>query len=273
MAGTPAPQAATTLSWIDSHTHLEHDYPFSVDEYLQKSRAAGIQKFITIGTRPESLEKLKDFSEKYPDVFFTVGIHPHETKDYNDSVEATMRTLQAHPKCVGIGEIGLDYYYNHSTEEQQRAALDRQLKLAIDCKKPVVIHARDAEAHLLEALARYTQATSLKTRPGVIHCFSGSAHFATECVKLGFYISFSGILTFKKADDLRAIAKHVPEDRILLETDSPFLAPVPYRGKPNHSAYLVETAKVLGQTLGIPLEKLSKLTVSNTETLFGLSSH
>ncbi|MBI3558397.1 MAG: TatD family hydrolase [Deltaproteobacteria bacterium] len=262
------------LEWIDSHTHLEHEYPFSVDEYLANARAQGLSAFVTIGTRPKSLVTLKDFAEKYPDVYFTVGIHPHEAVDFNAEVEQTMNSLRTHPKCVAVGEIGLDYYYHHSPREVQRASFERQLELAVAWDKPIVIHARDAEPDLLTSLTAYAakrRAADPSGRgPGIIHCFSGTRNFAEECLKLGFYISFSGIVTFKKAADLRDIARDVPLDRILLETDSPFLAPVPYRGKPNQSAYLTETAKIVATAKGIPLDALSSATVANSRRIFAL---
>lgn len=256
----------TPLEWIDTHTHLEHEYPFSVDEYLANARAQGVKKFVTIGTRPNSLTVLRDYADQYADVYFTVGIHPHEAKDLSGEVEKTMDSLRTHPKCVGVGEIGLDYYYDHSPREAQKAAFARQLDLALDWKLPVVIHARDAEDDLLIGLRSFAD----RGGTGIIHCFSGTRRFAEESLKIGFYISFSGIVTFKKADDLREIARDVPLDRILLETDSPFLAPVPYRGKPNQSAYLVETAKMVAFAKGLELEKLSAATVANSKRIFGL---
>lgn len=261
----------STLEWVDSHTHLEHEYPFTVDEYLANARASGVKTFVTIGTTPESLERVCASAEKYPDVYFTVGIHPHEAKDYNADVEATMDRLRAHKKCVGIGEIGLDYYYNHSEQDTQKKVFERQLELAATWRKPVIIHARDAEADLLERLTTYASKSQAPGGPGVIHCFSGTAHFASECLKLGFYISFSGIVTFKKAQEIRDVATTTPLDRILLETDSPFLAPVPYRGKTNQSAYLIETAKLIAQIRNIDLATLSAATVANSRRFFALS--
>lgn len=262
------------LQWIDTHTHLEHEYPFSVEEYLSNARAQGLCAFVTIGTEPKTLTALRDLAEKHDDVYFTVGIHPHEAKDFNTEVEKTMDSLRRHPKCVGVGEIGLDYYYNHSPHEVQRQVLEHQLSLALEWNKPVIIHARDAEEDLLKSFAAYSEKKWSKdphgVGPGIIHCFSGTRNFAEECLKMGFYISFSGIVTFKKALDLREIARDVPLDRILLETDSPFLAPVPHRGKPNQSAYLVETAKIVAQAKGISLESLSSATVANSRRIFGL---
>lgn len=260
-----------SLEWVDSHTHLEHEYPFSIAEYLDNARAQGVKTFVTIGTTPDSLEQVRASADAHEGVYFTVGIHPHEAKDFTPEVEATMDRLRAHAKCVGVGEIGLDYHYDHSPRETQRAVFDRQLELAIAWRKPVVIHAREAEDDLLAALARYAPRSKAPGGPGIIHCFSGTAHFARECVKLGFYISFSGIVTFKKADDIRAVAQETPLERILLETDSPFLAPMPHRGKPNQSAYLIETAKIVARERGIDLDSLSAATVANSRRIFSLT--
>jgi TatD DNase family protein len=257
--------------WVDTHTHLEHEYPFSVDEYLSNARAQGVGCFVTIGTTPDSLERVRASAEKYDDVYFTVGIHPHEAKDLTPDVVTVMTNLQSHPKCVAVGEIGLDYYYDHSPRDQQIKALEEQLLLAQKWSKPVVIHARDAEHDLLTILSRYASASTAAGGPGIIHCFSGSAEFARECIKLGFYLSFSGIVTFKKADEIRQVAKDAPLDRILLETDSPYLAPVPYRGKINQSAYLIETAKIIATVRSISLDDLSAATVANSQKIFGLT--
>lgn len=259
-----------TLEWVDSHTHLEHEYPFTVEEYLNNARAQGVRTFVTIGTTPDSLEQVKASAERYEGVYFTVGIHPHEAKDFTDAVEAKMTELHAHPKCVGVGEIGLDYHYDHSPRDIQKQVFERQVDLAVKWKKPIVIHAREAEADLLEQLEKYAARSEAPGGPGIIHCFSGTAHFARECVRLGFYISFSGIVTFKKAEEIRQVAQETPLNRILLETDSPFLAPVPYRGKTNQSAYLIETAKLIAQLRGIDLAVLSAATVASSQKIFSL---
>lgn len=255
------------LEWIDSHTHLESEYPFSTDIVVENAKSNGVKTLITIGNEPKTLQQLKNNAEKYNGVFFTVGVHPHEAKDFNTQIENEMASLKDHPKCVAVGEIGLDYYYNHSPKEIQKAAFHRQCELALEWNKPIVIHSRDAEESLLNELKWFAPQSK---RKGVIHCFSGTQNFAEECLRLGFYISFSGIITFKNSEPIRNIAKTIPLDRILIETDAPFLAPVPFRGKTNQSSYLIETAKSLATTLGISLELLSESTVKNTKQLFNI---
>ncbi len=259
------------LQWIDTHLHLDHPYPFTTEEYIQNAKSNGVSTLITISAEPASLQKAFEFSQKYENVFFTVGIHPHEAKFLNAEIKQLIQKLQTDPKCVAVGEIGLDYHYNHSTPEIQQEALIAQLHWAAEWKKPIVIHSRDAEEALLEHLKNhYIQKCSLKDAPGVIHCFSGTKNFANACLDLGFYISFSGILTFKKTEALREIAKQTPLNRILIETDAPYLAPVPYRGKPNQSAYMIEVAKMLSEIRGISLETLSQATVENSKKVFNL---
>ncbi|MGE4234216.1 MAG: TatD family hydrolase [Bacteriovoracia bacterium] len=260
--------------FVDTHTHLDHEYPFSIEDYLKHAEDAGVKGFITIGTTPESIEGLqklvKSKSLQNHTVYFSVGIHPHEAKDYSEGVEKKLLAVQEDKACVAIGEIGLDYHYNHSTQDEQKHALAQQLNLALHVGKPIVIHSRDAESDLLSQLTPFAKAFVSKTgrEPGVIHCFSGTKEFAEATLALGFYLSFSGILTFKNATALRDIAKNTPINRVLLETDSPYLAPVPYRGKPNQSSYLIETAKVLASEKNILLPELAKATTANAKQLF-----
>lgn len=259
------------MKWIDTHTHLEHDFPFSVDEYLANAHAAGVGLFVTIGTEAPTLEKLRALAEKYDDVYFTVGVHPHEAVDLNAEAEKKMNELRTHPKCVAVGEIGLDYHYDHSPREVQLKVFERQLELALNWAKPIVIHSREGEDDLLERLKGYCTRITGGRLPGIIHCFSGTQKFAQECLKLGFYLSFSGIVTFKKAEEIRNVVRETPLDKILLETDSPYLAPVPYRGKPNQSAYMIETAKTVATAKGISLDELSTATLANSKKIFGLN--
>lgn len=260
------------MQWIDSHTHLEHEYPFSVDEYITNARAAGVTGFINVATVPGKQSIVLSSAEKYPEVYFSIGIHPHEAADWSDSCIEEMHTLHGHPKCVAVGETGLDYYYSHSVRDHQLIAFERQLKLALEWNKPVIIHCRDgkngesAEKDALPLLQAY--AAKANCPPGVIHCFTGTKWFAEECLKIGFYISFSGVVTFKNAEEIREVVRLVPENRVLVETDAPYLAPVPFRGKPNQSAYVVETAKQVAKVKGLDLETFSKLTVANTKALF-----
>ncbi|HRK01192.1 MAG TPA: TatD family hydrolase [Oligoflexia bacterium] len=260
----------STLEWFDTHAHLNYEYPVSRDEYVRLADEQGVKTILTVGADPADFPSLEEIAHQFDHVFFSVGVHPHESSKYNDQVESDILRLAKDPKCLAIGEIGLDYYYDHSPQDIQARVFERQLELAVRLQKPVIIHTRDAEQNTLAILREYVAKTSLKNRPGVIHCFSGTAPFAQACLEMGFFISFSGIVTFKKAEDLRTIASTVPLDRILLETDAPYLAPVPFRGKTNLSSYLPETARVIANARAIPLETLSKHTVSNGKRLFGI---
>jgi TatD DNase family protein len=259
---------STALHWVDTHTHLEYDYPFSLDEYIRIANESEVKTFISIGTTLSSFNEIQKISEQHDSVFYTVGIHPHESKDFTTEVETEMKKHLLNRKCLAVGEIGLDYYYNHSDHNVQKQVFEQQLQIAIDSKKPVSIHTRDAEQDTVEFLKKYSAKTTLTDRPGVLHCFSGSRWLAEQCLNLGFYLSFSGILTFKTAQDLRETASWAPLDRILLETDSPYLAPVPFRGKPNHSAYLVETARVLASLRQLTIEELAPICFKNSNLLF-----
>lgn len=258
------------LEWFDTHAHLNYEYPVTCEEYVRLAEEQGVRTIVTVGADPADFSSLQEISAQFSNVFFSVGVHPHEAIKYDSSVEDEVLRLASDEKCLAIGEIGLDHHYDHSPKNTQAEVFDRQLEIAVKLSKPVIIHTREAEDLTLSALTEYQKQTPLKDRPGVIHCFSGTASFAEECLKLGFFISFSGIVTFKKADDLRAVAMAVPLERILLETDAPYLAPVPYRGKTNLSSYLPETARVIANARGIPMETLSKHTVANSRRLFGL---
>ncbi|MGE3975213.1 MAG: TatD family hydrolase [Bdellovibrionales bacterium] len=251
------------VSWIDVHAHLEM-LETNPEETLKLAEASGVNHMITIGTHPEDNKKVLELAKKYfPRVVCTLGIHPHESKHYTDDVEESMRQELSLPHVVGVGEIGLDYYYDHSDRTVQKEVFDRQMKLAQEFGLPVEIHTRDAEADTIEILARYKG-----TVKGLIHCFTGTQWLADEALKLGYNISFSGILTFKTAQNLRDTLKTVPLDRIHVETDAPFLAPVPHRGKKNTPALLVHTAQLVAETKGVELEELRQQIHKNAHTLF-----
>ncbi len=260
---------------IDTHCHLDYEYDDGKGpaELVAEARAAGVEALVTIGVEAASIERLPSISEKFENVYFTVGVHPHEAAAMKDEDLVRLREAAKHPKCRAIGEIGLDYHYDHSPREIQRARLEQLLDLAVESKLPVVIHSRDGEDDLLPALERY--AAKVKSQggdriPGIIHCFTGTQKFAEACVAIGFYISFSGILTFKKADDLRESARLLPLDRILVETDSPYLAPMPYRGKKCEPSMVVQTAKKLAEVRGITFEEVAAATTANAKRVFGI---
>ena len=212
---------------IDSHAHLDYEYELSTEEMLAQAKAAGVDQVIAIAAAPDSLERVRDLSEKFSNVFFTSGIHPHDSKIFSPEILSQIRKLAQHPRCVAIGELGLDYYYDLSNHEEQHRALEEQLHFSVEIGKPVVVHTRDADEDTIRFLSEHSRAFQSRNpdrSPGVIHCFTGGAHLAEQALRLGYYISFSGILTFKNAEPLRTICRElVPLDRILVETDSPFL--------------------------------------------------
>ena len=253
---------------IDTHCHLDfnHDEK-SVSELVKEAKASGVGKLITINTEMELIEKVQSISEQYPNVYHTIGVHPHDVSKMKPGAVTDLEKAAQHEKCVAIGEIGLDYYYENSPKDIQKQKLKEQLDLALKCELPVVIHTRDAEQDTLDLLTPY--AKSVRGRPlGVIHCFTASEAFGHKCIQLGFHISFSGILTFKKAADLRVAAQNYPLNRLLVETDSPFLAPEPYRGKRCEPFMVVQTAKMLAKIRAQSFEEIQHATTKNAENLF-----
>ena len=258
------------MELIDTHCHLHYDYaPKSTADLVREAAEQGIHTLITVGVDIASIEPIQKISEAHERVYHTVGVHPHDAVTIKESDLDTLRKAAAHPKCLAIGEIGLDYYYKHSLPEVQIPVLEQQLGLALEMSLPVVIHSRDAEKDLLLSLTRY--AGSCKGIPGIIHCFTGTQAFGEACIALGFYISFSGIFTFKNAEDLRIAAKAFPLDRLLVETDSPYLAPIPFRGRKCEPAMVRFTAQKLAEVKGISFEELALATTQNARRAFSLS--
>jgi TatD DNase family protein len=251
---------------VDSHCHLEFpDFAADQDGVLGRARAAGIGHFLTICTRVRRFDEILRVAEANDDVSCSLGTHPHSAEEETDVTTAELIKLAQHPKVVAIGETGLDYYYDNSPRDLQQEAFRRHLRAAIALDLPVIVHTRDADDDTARILREEGQGTGLK---GVIHCFSSSPQLAADALDLGFYISFSGILTFKKAEELRETARNVPADKILVETDAPFLAPIPMRGKRNEPAFVVHTAKVLGEIHSLDPAALADRTTQNFFTLF-----
>lgn len=259
---------------IDSHAHLDYEYAESTEQLLANAAQVGVNRVIAIAAAAESLERTRDLADRFPNVYFTSGIHPHDSKDFSPEIFALIRQLAKHPKCVAVGELGLDYFYEHSTHATQFTALEQQLAFSAEIGKPVVVHTREADADTVRFLTEHAQTfrrNHPQRAPGVIHCFTGSRTLAERCLALGYYISFSGILTFKTAEDLRRTATEVvPLDRLLVETDSPFLAPVPHRGKKNQPAHTRVVAEKVAELKNISFAELAQHTRENTERLFGL---
>lgn len=251
------------MEWIDVHSHLNM-LEDGVEASIQKARDAGVRRLITIGTEPGDFNTVLDIAHKYyPEVYCTLGVHPHDGKVYTEDVGKFIESHVSDPAVVAIGEIGLDYYYDQSPREEQKAAFRAQLEIARRTKMPVQIHTRDADEDTVAILKEFNGEVT-----GIIHCFTGSEWLAKECLALGFNISISGVVTFKNADSLRAIVKMVPMDRIHVETDSPFLAPIPMRGKKNTPAFVVHTAKFVADLKGVTEEELARQTKINALKMF-----
>lgn len=237
----------------------------SLDEILNSSKEANIEKIMTIAVEPENLDVVKDISEKYPQVFFSQGIHPHDAIKYNDEVEKIIRSRCSHPKMLAVGEIGLDFYYNNSPKEVQIEVFERQLQIAIDNDKPIIIHSRDAEDETIAVLEKYQD--KLK-RKGVVHSFTSRPHLAEYALKIGFYLGFNGIITFKNAQNVRDVVELAPLSHILLETDAPFLTPVPHRGKENAPFYLPHIAEKIAEIKGVAVAEVLSTCYQNSLNLF-----
>jgi TatD DNase family protein len=251
---------------IDSHCHLNYKGLIEDQEnVLERARAAGIDLMLNIATRESEWDAVLDTAIRAPDVWATVGIHPQEADEPPHIDTAKLVARAAHPRVVGIGETGLDYYYDHSDRERQRRSFLSHIVAARDTGLPLIVHTRDAEA---DTLAVMRDEMGKGAYSGVIHCFTASGTFADAALEMGFYISISGIVTFKSAKDLQEIAARLPIDRLLVETDSPFLAPVPHRGRPCEPAFVADTAKFLANLRGESLENLAAATSANFRTLF-----
>ncbi|MBI5569752.1 MAG: TatD family hydrolase [Desulfomonile tiedjei] len=252
---------------VDSHAHLELeplcDNPGSV---VARAAAVGVVAVVTVGIDLEDAQRALGIADRFESVFACVGFHPHNAKDCDSGTLEAMQRLAGHPKVKGYGEIGLDFFRNRSPRDRQLAAFVDQLSLAQALGKPVVIHLRDAYDEGLRMLERAAPFPA----GGVIHCFSGDRDDAQRALDLGFHISIPGTVTYKKNDLLRGIVRTLPDDRILLETDAPFLPPEPFRGKDNEPAYIVHTARKVAEVRQVSLERIAQITTTNAKKLFGL---
>ena len=255
------------MTLIDSHCHL--NYPGLIErqtEVLAAARARGVTGFLNISTRQREWADIIATADREPDVWATVGVHPHEADAHPDLGCAALVDASAHPKVVAIGECGLDYFYDKSDRAAQRERFAAHIEAARETGLPLVVHTREAEADTAEML---TEAVGKGGVTGVLHCFTSSADLARKALDIGFYISLSGIVTFKNAMNLQEIAKTIPSDRLLVETDSPFLAPVPNRGKACEPAFVADTAAFVAQLRGEPIDQLARTTSDNFIRLFG----
>jgi len=252
--------------FVDSHCHLNYKgLVEDQDAVLARARAAGVSAMLNISTRHSEWDAVIATAQKSPNIWASVGIHPHEADAHPDTDTATLIAAASHPKVVGIGETGLDYYYDHSDRDRQRHSFRTHIVAARETGLPLIVHTRDAEADTTDILR---DEMGKGAYSGVIHCFTASSEFADIALELGLFISISGIVTFKNAADLRETAKRIPADRLLIETDSPFLAPVPHRGKSCEPGFVADTAGFLAEIRGISVENLAQQTSANFYTLF-----
>jgi TatD DNase family protein len=251
---------------IDSHCHL--DYPElaqNLPDVLRRAEAAGVGRCVTISTHVDRFERYRALAEADQRLFFTVGTHPHHAAEEPDVPTEAIAALSPHPRCIAIGEAGLDYHYERSPRDVQRKVFRTHIRAARETGLPLVIHARDADEDMIAIL---TEEMGQGRFDAVLHCFSSGRRLAEVGVELGFYMSFSGIVTFKRADELRRIAAGVSRDRLLVETDAPYLAPEPHRGRPNEPAYVAHTAAALASRLGVTPDEIARVTTRNFYRLF-----
>lgn len=260
------------MNFIDSHCHIDGDaFNEDRDSIVQRAKDAGVKAMLNVGTgnpHDGEIEKAVRVAEQYENVFASVGVHPHDAKLYDDEAEKILVNLvKKSKKVIAWGEIGLDYYYDHSPREVQREVFVRQIRKARELDLPIIIHSRDSDDETVEIL---TEECSYENFRGIMHCFGGTAKMAEDLMKIGFMISFAGNVTFKKAENLREAARVVPLDKLLIETDCPFLTPIPFRGKRNEPSYVVHTAQFLADFYNIEIEKLANRTTKNFVEFFNL---
>ena len=250
---------------IDSHCHLDHELLKSdLSNIIKRSKDVGIQKLLTISTSIESFQKIKGIIIEDEIIFGTIGIHPHETDNNEISVDYIVRNFEENPKIIGIGETGLDFHYNNSDKEKQIKTFKKHIEASIKTNSPLIIHSRNAEDETFEILNKYRD----KKLKILMHCFTGSKNFAEKLLKLNAFFSASGIITFKNSSDLQETFKILPLEKILIETDSPYLAPSPNRGKKNEPSFLCHTAQKLADIKHLTKHEISKITTKNFNTLF-----
>ena len=248
------------MRFTDSHCHLTMA---NAEENLAAARAAGVGGFVVPATKLEDAPQAVEIARQNPDVWAGVGFHPHDAKHCDDAAFDEIARLAREEKVVAIGEIGLDYHYDHSPREVQREVFERHIELAKTLDKPVIVHNRESTDDMVSILSK-------SGARGIRHSYTESLDVAKRLVDLGYYISFSGIVTFRNADSLRDVAKGLPHDRVLIETDTPYLAPVPYRGRDNEPAYVVAIAQLLANLWGVSIEEVAERTTANFERVFGV---
>lgn len=262
-----------TTPMIDTHCHINFDaYDDDRDAVVQDAAAAGVTRIIIPSVDVQSTQDALQLSQQYEGIFATAGVHPNHTSDFDEAMQTALEQHAQQPKMVAIGEIGLDYHWDKSPKDTQMSAFRTQLALAAKLELPVIIHNREASHDVLSVLEEWvtTLPDALKERPGVLHSFSAEAEYAERALAIGFYLGFTGPITFKKATDLHSVARSVPLDRILVETDGPFLTPHPYRGKRNKPEYIPYIVDRLASLKQISTDEMAQATTANAERLFNL---
>ena len=253
-------------SFIDTHCHLDK-LDSTPEEAIIEAKQAGVQRMVTVSVDEPSLDFVSSMVQQFPEVYGSVGLHPHDAAELTEDLEQKIRKLALEEKkLIAIGETGLDYHYMYSSAEVQQQVFSKQLQLAVELNLPVIMHSREAETDTLNILQEIPVASL-----GVAHSFTSSFEMAKTLIEMGWYIGINGIVTFKNAEDLREVVRWLPLDRLLLETDSPFLAPIPFRGKPNKPAHIPAIATFIAELRGISLEQLSEQTSANAQRLFNFS--
>lgn len=251
---------------IDTHSHINMIEGLSLDEVIKNAKDNGVDKIFLPSAYPKDIDDIMPIIEKYDCVYGMLGVHPTEAKDWTDDLIDKIREYSKHPKIVAIGEIGLDYYWDKSFNDLQKEVFIKQIKLANELNLPISIHDREAHKDTYDILKEYNKGSKI-----VMHCFSGSVEFARECIKEGWYLALGGVVTFKNAIKMKEVAKSIPFDKLLLETDAPYLTPVPYRGKENQPAYTKFVAEEIAKLRGITFEEVDKVTTENALKIFSLS--
>lgn len=257
------------MKLFDTHAHvLDERFDPDREEVLARARAAGVERMVVVGDAADDPDAAFRFAGARDGVYAAAGLHPHDASQWTQAMGAQLLRCLEHPKAVALGEIGLDYHYDFSPRDAQRAAFERQLDLAWAARLPVILHVREAHGDVTAMLAARSRAGNLPS--GVMHCFSGSWESARQYLNMGLYISFSGSVTFKNASKLLEVARNVPAERLLVETDCPYLAPSPMRGQRNEPAFVAHTARRIAELRGVPEEELAQHTANNAMRLFGL---
>lgn len=250
---------------IDTHSHINCIEEFTIDEIITNAENNGVEKIILPAAYPSDIDIVFDIANKYENVYGLLGVHPSEVKDWDDNLTDKIKKYSENKKIIGIGEIGLDYYWDKNFNDLQKEVFIKQIKLANELNLPISIHDREAHKDTYDILKEYNKNSQI-----IMHCFSGSVEFAKECVKEGWYIALGGVVTFKNAIKMKEVAKNIPIENLLLETDAPYLTPVPYRGKTNQPAYVKYVAEEIARLRDTSFEEIDKITTQNAERVFNI---